>query len=253
MASTQLFGLANMLAIVVGPRLARLFGQTGQRGDVAALAARTIELLAAMLVLPAAVVLVLAPAVVGWLLPQYRAGLPALLWLVPGTVLLGLTLPAAQCLVAVYRERAQLALVGLATLVAAAGTLVAVRCGWGLVGVSAAMTLANVIYFAAVVTLAIRGPLKGRAWRACLVRWALVGLPTLMTAMWITQTTPLGFGPFGFGGTTHYAAVETTWFVLVLRLLLIALIWLATIAAAWCWGGWSQILARGDIAKGSIA
>ncbi|MEZ6069145.1 MAG: oligosaccharide flippase family protein [Pirellulales bacterium] len=224
MASAQLFGVANVLAIVVGPRLARLFGQTGRRDQVAELAARTTELLAAMLVLPAAVGLVLAPAVIGALLPKYTAGLPALVWLVPSTVLLGMTLPAGQSLVSVYRERTQLVLVGVATLVAALGAWTAIKLDAGIVGVAAAMALANVVHFATTVALAIRAPLAGARWRSCLVRWIAVGVPTMLPAIVFTQSS---------SGALH---------VVALQLLVVVLVWLATLAAAWRWGGWSQLL-----------
>ncbi len=120
LVAAQLYGLANMLSLVMGPRYAEALGRTGSPPHVARLAARACELQAALLALPAGVALACGPALLGWLLPDYRAGLEALEPLVPGAVALGLALPCSQYLVAMARGRTALLAVGAATLLAAA-------------------------------------------------------------------------------------------------------------------------------------
>src|SRR5205823_1747069 len=99
--TTQLYGLANMLSNVMGPRYSELFGRTGSHRAVARLAARSTEPMAAILALPAALAVAAAPPVLDWLLPKYRPGLEPVLWLVPGTLAISLALPAVGYLVAV--------------------------------------------------------------------------------------------------------------------------------------------------------
>ena len=83
MVSTQVYGLGNMLSIVMNPRYGEKFGQTGNRAEVARLAAASCELHAAAMALPAALAVVLAVPLLAGLLPDYQTGLPALVWLVP--------------------------------------------------------------------------------------------------------------------------------------------------------------------------
>ncbi|NUQ64860.1 MAG: oligosaccharide flippase family protein, partial [Pirellulales bacterium] len=111
MVSAQLYGIGNMLSIVMGPRYGEKFGQCGDRRQVALLAARATELQATAMALPAALALVLAGPVLGRMLPDYETGLAPLVWLVPGMVLLSLSLPASQYLVAIDRQKRALAAV----------------------------------------------------------------------------------------------------------------------------------------------
>ena len=96
MVTTQLYGLANMLSIVMGPRYSESFGLTGSRGATARLAARATELQSAAMSLPSALAIVAAPALLGWLLPDYRSGLAPLVWLIPGNLALSAALPPAS-------------------------------------------------------------------------------------------------------------------------------------------------------------
>ena len=104
MVTAQLYGLGNMLSMVMGPRYGEKFGRSGDRREVARLAARASELQAAAMALPAALAIVAAPPLLAWLLPDYRTGLAPLVWLVPGVVALCVALPATQYLVAVDRQ-----------------------------------------------------------------------------------------------------------------------------------------------------
>ncbi|MBI1902139.1 MAG: oligosaccharide flippase family protein, partial [Planctomycetia bacterium] len=86
----QLYGAANMLSTAALPRYTELLGRTGDPRAVARLAARTTELHAAILSLPAALAITAGWPALAWLLPKYAAGLDALLWLVPGTLAVAL-------------------------------------------------------------------------------------------------------------------------------------------------------------------
>ena len=63
MVTTQLYGLANMLSIVMGPRYGEAFGKSGSRSEVARLAARATELQSAAMSLPSALAIVAAPPI----------------------------------------------------------------------------------------------------------------------------------------------------------------------------------------------
>ena len=150
MVSGQLFGLGNMLAMVMAPRLGEKYGQSQNRRDVARLAARATELLAFAMGGVAALAIVAGPPVLARLLPAYRTGLAPLPWLGAGVVALVLALPASQYLVAIDRQRRALIAVTLAMGLAAVGNHVALRSGFGLVGVAAATAIGYAAYFALV-------------------------------------------------------------------------------------------------------
>jgi O-antigen/teichoic acid export membrane protein len=146
MVTTQLYGLANMLSAVMGPRYMELLGRSGCPSDVARLAARTTEGLAAALALPAALALAAGPPVLHWMLPSYRPGLEPLWWLVPGTLAVALALPASGYLVAVNRGRTVLGVLVASILVSAAGNHLALTHGGGLRGVALATFVGDVLY-----------------------------------------------------------------------------------------------------------
>jgi O-antigen/teichoic acid export membrane protein len=120
LAGGQIFGLANMLGTVVVPRLGRDFGATGGTAEPARLALDATLWQAALLGPLAAAAVIVGPPLLGYLLPDYQAGLAALDATVIGAVALGLSLPAAQLLVAVRRERLAAALMLAGCVLAAA-------------------------------------------------------------------------------------------------------------------------------------
>jgi O-antigen/teichoic acid export membrane protein len=148
MVAAQLYGLANMVSTVMGPRYCELLGHTHSRREVARLAARASELQAAVIVLPAALAILAAPPVLRALLPKYEDGLAPLVWLVPGIVALALALPCSQYLVAVGRSRSVLAVLVVCCALATAGNYLALTAGGGLIGVARTMTAANTLYLA---------------------------------------------------------------------------------------------------------
>jgi O-antigen/teichoic acid export membrane protein len=142
----QLYGLANMLMIVAAPRLAERFGATASRREVAELAARTSHAQAMLLSVAGAVAIVAAPPILARGFPDYRAGLAPLTWIVAGAVALGMSFPAAQYLVAVGRERWNLAMIVLATGITAIGNYLAIAHGGGTSAVAATMPIGNLVY-----------------------------------------------------------------------------------------------------------
>jgi O-antigen/teichoic acid export membrane protein len=225
MVAAQLFGLGNMLAVVTGPRYAESYGRWGDRRAVAKLAARASELQAAAMALPAALALLAAPALLAWLLPDYRTGLPPLVWLVPGVVASVLALPGSQYLVAVGRQRRALAVVLIATALAVLGNHVALRGGYGLIGVAAATAAGYAIYYVLVVAVSLWGELD----RPDRVRYvAMVALalgPTLTLAVLLERAWP---------------ATGTDWTMVLAKVAAVVVVWGLSIAIEWRHGGWAN-------------
>jgi O-antigen/teichoic acid export membrane protein len=229
MVTTQLFGLGNMLATVTGPRLAESYGRWGDRRFVARLAARTSELQAAAMALPVALAVLAAPAVLVRLLPDYRTGLPPLIWLAPAVVALVLALPGSQYLVAVGRQRRALAAVLVATGLAALGNHVALRGGYGLMGVAAATAAGYVIYFVLVVAASLWIELD-RAGRVRYVAMlALVLGPTLASTALLERAWP---------------RAQSDWTIVLAKVAAVSAIWGLSVALGWHHGGWGRELRR---------
>ena len=229
MVSGQLFGLGNMLATVTAPRYAESYGRWGDRRLVARLAARASELQAAAMALPAAVALLAAPPLLMRILPDYRTGLPPLVWLVPGVVASVLALPGSQYLVAVGRQRRALAAVLVATALAALGNHVMLRGGYGLTGVAAATATGYAIYYVLVVAVSLWGDLDwpGRIRYVAMLTLALG--PTLGSAAWLQWAWPTR---------------QTDWANILAKVAAVTVVWALTIAVGWRHGGWAGELRR---------
>ncbi len=227
MVGAQLFGLGNMLSMVMGPRYGELFGRSGDRRAVARLAARASELHAAAMALPAALALIAAVPLLRWLLPAYQAGLAPIDWLAPGAVALVLALPASQYLVAVGRQRRALVVVLIATAVAALGNHLALRTGYGLTGVAAATAVGYAVYFVSAVSVSFWIELDAAARLRYVLTHILALGPTLGTALWLRSVRP--------------ASVDA-WPALAVDILLVIAVWLLTVAIGWHHGGWKRQL-----------
>jgi O-antigen/teichoic acid export membrane protein len=225
LVSGQIFGLANMLSLVMGPRYGELFGRVGRRREVALLAARASELQAAMLAILGGVAMVIAEPVLGRMLPAYRPGLLPALWLVPGAVALGLGLPASQYLVAVCRERRALAAMVVATAAAAIGNHVALTWGYGLVGVAISTSLAYLASYVLLVAISIWPELDGRArWRyVAVVLFTLVPTLALATVFEV-----------------HWPSDAAGTFDTAVNIALVFAVWSLTMLAGWQWGDWKR-------------
>ena len=223
LVSGQIFGLANMLSLVMGPRYGELFGRVGRRREVAMMAARASEVQAAALAILAGVAIVAAGPVLGRMLPDYRPGLAPALWLVPGAVALGLSLPANQYLVAVGHERRALAALVAATAVAAVGNHLALTLGYSLVGVAISTSLSYGASYLLIVAISIWPELD----RAARERYFMVTLcallPSLTTAMFLEVGWP---------------SVDTGPAATTLKIGLVFMVWAATVVVGWQWGGW---------------
>lgn len=221
----QLSGLANMLSLVMGPRYGELFGSTGQRRNVALLAARASELQACLLALAGGLAIVLAVPVLGRLFPAYRPGVAPALWLVPGAVALGLGLPANQYLVAVYRERWALAAVLSGVAIAALGNYAALAAGYGLVGVAASTSCAYLVHFVLLASISLWLELDAVArWRYVL-SMTLILAPVLGLAAWLECAWP--------GDEANLASVGC-------KACIVLAVWLGATAVGWrC--GWREI------------
>lgn len=229
MVTVQLYGLGNMLAIVMGPRYGETYGRSGNRAEVARLAARATELCAAAIALPAALAIVVAPPLLARLLPDYQAGLAPLVWLVPGVVGLCATLPASQYLVAVNRQNRALIAVATATVLAAAANHLALCGGYGLMGVAAATAIAYVAYWGLVVSVSLWPELDGPHRRRYLVMVGLMLAPTLILAVALERL---------------YPGIETDLVTTLAKAVAVAVVWSLTVWIGWHRGRWAEAIRR---------
>ena len=226
LVSVQIFGLGNMLSIVMGPRYGEKFGHCGTRRPVAIMAARATELQAALMTLPASLAVVVAAPVLGWLLPKYLPGLAPLVWLVPGALALAIALPAAQYLVAVNRQRRALTVVCVATAFAAVGNHFTLTAGWGLVGVAMATAVAYMLYFVLLLAVSIWPELTSAGRVRYVGMLLLTLLPSMATALWLEHGWP---------------GDQAGWTSVVCKAAAVLVVWTATTATAWRAGGWHRV------------
>lgn len=158
MAAGALTSLANVIGVVSYPRYQVRYGETGDPREVARLALRLTEASSAVLSVVFLLAALAGPPLLAWLLPAYRPGLPALLVLLPGTLLLSLSRPACHHLITVGRQHLTVAVLLAAVLVAIASNYVALRFGAGITGVAVASTASYSVYALALGALAY-GPL----------------------------------------------------------------------------------------------
>jgi O-antigen/teichoic acid export membrane protein len=183
----QIYGLANMFAMVISPRYGELFGRSGSRHEVAHLAARASELLVAATSLTAAVGLTVAVPLLAMLFPDYRPGLVPAVWLVPGIAMLALALPLNQFLIAVCQERTALAAAVATVVVAAAGDFAALVSGYGIVGVAASTAMAYCGYYGLLLWTSIWRSLDAAARRRYLLTHATFFLPPMSISVWLSD------------------------------------------------------------------
>lgn len=226
MVTAQLYGLANMLSIVMGPRYAELFGRSGSRREVARLAARASELQAALLALLAGLGLVAAPPLLAALLPAYADGLSPLVCLVPGIVAAGLAIPLSQYLVAVDLQRQTLPVLFVGLALAAAGNHFALTLGYGLIGVACSTSIAYAVYFVLAAAVSIWRQLDGEERFRYVVAILLTLVPSLSVAMALEAV---------------WASDSSDWFVAGTKTCAVLAIWGGTAAAGWRWGGWQAV------------
>lgn len=231
LVTTQIYGVGNALSIVLAPRYGELLGRSGCRQQVARLAARSLEPVAAGVALAASLATLAAPPVLGALLPEYQPGLVALRWLIPGTVLLVLSLPLHQWLIAVGRERHSVAALAACLAVAALGNFTAVRLELGLVGIAATTAAAYGAYWLLLFSVSM-APALSHVERGRLLCAAAVatGLPILAGQL----AAPASASEAGW----QALLATPLWLDFVGRAGLILLAWSAMLWIGWTRGGW---------------
>ena len=229
MVTAQLFGLGNMLSTVSGPRYGEKYGRSGDRRAVAGLAARATELQAAAIALPAALAIVAAPPLLAWLLPDYQTGLAPLVWLVPGVIAMTLALPGSQYLIAVGRQRRALVAVSIATAIAALGNHLALRGGFGLIGVAAATAVGYAVYFLLVTALSLWIELDAAGRLRYIAGLTLALAPTVTLAVLLQRSG---------------APQQTDGKAVVARAAAVSIVWALTVAIGWRHGGWREEFQR---------
>lgn len=226
MVTGQLYGLGNMLSIVIGPRLGERYGHSNRRADVALLTVQSSELLAAALALPAALCMVALPTVLGRWFPDYETGIVPMLLLIPGTVAGTLALTPSQYLVAVDRQKWSLAAVVLATAVMAVANHAALVSGQGINGVALTTGAASCAYFLFAAAPLWRD-LEPAGRRRFLSLHLMAVLPTLSVAAaleWIRPSVPADLGGMAS------------------KILAVSLVWLLSAAIVWKSGRWHAAL-----------
>jgi O-antigen/teichoic acid export membrane protein len=236
MAGTQLFGTANLLAMVLAPRFGQLYGRTGEESQVAQLAARHGEFQAVVMFVLGGVAIELGPILLNWLLPAYRPGLESMVRIVPGVIAAGLTLPLSMHLQAVNRPRRAVAVMTVALVLAASGYHVVLTQGWGLAGVAWVGTAA----YAVTLVLSAATTLWRFLGSADRIRYALstglaVGLLSLLAA-----TRGSSFEAAGLAGTGG------------LRLALVLLVGTGTFALGCRFGKWADVVSSLSGAAGDV-
>jgi O-antigen/teichoic acid export membrane protein len=216
--------LAGRLVLVLYPSLQTTLGRTGDRVAVARQAALTTEVQATPLAAGSAVAYVVGPLFLGWLLPRYAEGLPALRPLLPGMVLLGLAWPARQLLITVGQSyRLCLATSGGLVITAALGWIGADRAG--IVGVASGMSLGYAAVYLCTSVAAFPESLGWGGWAAHLSRIATT-LVWFACGAWFTGKIPVGS--------------EGDWHAVRARLLILAA-WMLPALVRWSrrhrWGG----------------
>lgn len=181
--------LAGRVGTVLYPHFQATLGRTREAGMVALQAAYSTEVLAAVLAAGSAAMCLVGPDLLGWLLPRYRDGLPALRPLLPGMLFLGLTWPSRQLLIALGRP-ARLALATLAGLVplALAGWLGAAR--GGLPGLAWGVSFGQLLLYLSLSAAALAPVLRAREWtRHVALVLAVAGAP--LAAAWAVAVLPV--------------------------------------------------------------
>ena len=226
MVSAQLYGLGNMLSVAAAARYGELFGRTGDRRQVARLAGRISEIQGAAMALAGSLAIVLAPPILARLLPDYQTGLPALTWLVVGTLAAVAALPAGQHLVAVEGGRRVLCALAVGIAAAAIGNHWALMHGWGITGVAAATAVANVIYLILLAALALwRDFSGGQRLRYVFSLLGTIALPLGLAA--VLQAGSSNPSPEAATVAAKAGAVLTLWALIVM--------------VGWRFGGWRDM------------
>jgi O-antigen/teichoic acid export membrane protein len=184
LVATQLYGIANQLAMVGAPRYAEAWGNTNNRTSVAELVVRNSLLMAWALAGAGLLAVAVATPLLTWFLPAYATGLPALAWLAPGVAAAGLALPLTNYLATVDRQGRSLTVLAGATLCSALALRIVLSNGGGLPAVALTMSGASVVYLIALARTSIWVELEeGDRWRYALHlagALAVVSLPALV-------------------------------------------------------------------------
>lgn len=226
--TAQIYGLANMLALVLAPRYGELWGRVGCLRQVAVFAARSSELVAAVAAIAGGLGLVAAVPALAWLFPRYEPGWAVAVWLVPGIVALALALPLNHYLVAVGHERRAALTLVVGAALGAIGNVVALRSGIGIAGVSAATSLAYGLYYLLTVGVSLWPRLDAVQRRRYVISHAAICGVTLGPAIVVAIHPASGAGrsPLCLSTATSTAVIAGVWALML--------------AVGWHRGGWKS-------------
>jgi O-antigen/teichoic acid export membrane protein len=165
--------LAGRIVSVLYTYLQTTLGRTRDPVEVARQAMRATEGQAPLLALGSAIAFFAGPVFLGWSLPKYVEGVPAIRPLLPGMLFLGLAWPARQLLITVEKPYRLV----FATVLGLALTLIAGMIGavkQGIVGVAWGMTVGYLSVFLLTEASAFLPSLGMRAWMSHLGRLLVI-------------------------------------------------------------------------------
>lgn len=146
MAYGTMMLIPRSVFLMVYPRMAREYGRTGDPRALKSLVYRPIGLLLVIMVPTLAAIYFFGPWFIGRFLPQYVPGIPAFRLTLLGVFFLSFVGGFGNLLTIVDRQKLYLAVQVFALGLAFVLNLIAIKAGWGILGVAGATLVAQVIY-----------------------------------------------------------------------------------------------------------
>lgn len=156
MTSTYIYSLPNSISVVVVSNLHEKFGENEDPRAFASFLLNADLVFSRLMPVVIGAAFFIVPPVIERILPKFAGGIPALRLLVAGTYFMTLGQNYSQFLYAVKKHMAFLAIYPVSTLSAAALVMGAIRLGWGIEGVAAAVVAAGAIQFTLVYAYSAR-------------------------------------------------------------------------------------------------
>ena len=147
MVNGTLFGIGNIVGVVMYPRYQHTYGATGNPCEISYMANRVMLYKGCLLlVLAFLCVLFVRPLLETWF-TAYRPGIKPMLALLPGTVLLALTLPMNHFLITIHRQKTLVGITLAGILIAVSANLAVLTREGGITEVAWATSATYGIFF----------------------------------------------------------------------------------------------------------
>ena len=147
MVNGTLFGIGNIVGVVMYPRYQHTYGATGNPCNISYMANRVMLYKGCLLlVLAFLCVLFVRPLLETWF-TAYRPGIKPMMALLPGTVLLALTLPMNHFLITIHRQKTLVGITLAGILIAVSANLAVLTREGGITEVAWATSATYGIFF----------------------------------------------------------------------------------------------------------